>query len=82
MAFRQMLSKNLASTLERDLSRSLAAELASAHAMVENMLAPSVFAYTARPGAFSSSARREAPVTKVHMEPSKGGIFADRESWH
>ena len=70
--------------LERDLGRSFAAEMQSAHSMVDNMLAPSVFAYTAGKGsAFQASAQRQAPALhKVDLQISAKGLFADREAWH
>lgn len=85
MAFRAMLAKTLLPNLERDLGRSVAAEMATARTMVDNMLSPSVFAYTAGKtgGAFKSSARRYAPVQKVHYEPpTRTGLFAEEESWN
>jgi hypothetical protein len=58
--------------------------------MVDNMLAPQAFAYSASgnlsAGAFQKSAARSAPVSdrlvKVHFPFKPQGMFKDLESWH
>jgi hypothetical protein len=90
MALRKLISNFILPNMEQDLSRSMAAELATVAPMVDNMLAPQAFAYSATrnlsAGAFQSSATRSAPVSdrlvKVHYAAKPEGFFKDRESWH
>jgi hypothetical protein len=90
MALRKLLSNAILPNMERDLSRSMAAELATVAPMVDNMLAPQAFAYCAAgnlsAGAFQKSAARSAPVSdrlvKVHFPAKPEGVFKDQENWH
>ncbi|GKZ00095.1 hypothetical protein MPSEU_000962900 [Mayamaea pseudoterrestris] len=84
MSFRQIVSKLVFPTLERDLSRSMATEMSTASEMVENMLAPSLvygYATAKSSGAFQASGARHEFV-KVHYPITKEGLFQDKESWH
>lgn len=88
MALRNFLSRALLPNFERDLSRTLTAEMESASTMVDSMLAPSVFGYktASAAGAFQTTHLRSAPVVgrvvKVHYDAGRRGMFQDRESWH
>jgi len=92
MALRQMISKVLLPNFERDLSRACTSELDSVHHMVDNLLAPQVFAYTpasTSQGGIRATALRSAPVSqkqvlaKVHFPVAQEGLFGDKqESFH
>jgi sensor domain CHASE-containing protein len=85
MALRNFLSKSLFN-IEKDLSRSVATEMSTVPSMVDNMLAPQVYAYQTAAasasiggGAFQSTGLRSAPaaVVKVMYPIKKEGLFQD-----
>lgn len=89
MALRQLLSKAFLPSFERDLARSMTAEVESANAMVDCFLAPQVFSYkkATSAGAFQSTHMRQSPesserVVKVHYPVQGEGLFQDRDSFH
>jgi hypothetical protein len=90
MALRRLLSNAILPNIERDMIRSMNAELATVAPMVDNMLAPQAFAYSATEnlsaGAFQKSATLSAPfsdrLVKVHFPSEREGMFKDRESRH
>lgn len=87
MALRQLLTKAVLPTFEQDLSRSLSSSLATQAHMVDNLLAPNVYAFaggnqTQRTGAFRTGERLHAPVHKVEIPIKKQGLFHDIPSWH
>eukprot|EP00542_Grammatophora_oceanica_P013859 CAMPEP_0194029294 /NCGR_PEP_ID=MMETSP0009_2-20130614/3059_1 /TAXON_ID=210454 /ORGANISM="Grammatophora oceanica, Strain CCMP 410" /LENGTH=80 /DNA_ID=CAMNT_0038668917 /DNA_START=86 /DNA_END=328 /DNA_ORIENTATION=- len=78
MALRQIISKAVFPTLERDLHRSLGSELANAGDMVANFLSPQVYGYksqTPAGGAFGATQK----VQKVHYSVEQQGMFQDVE---
>jgi hypothetical protein len=88
MALRKLISNAIIPNIDRDLSRCIAKELATDAAMVDNMLAPQAFAYSASgnlsAGAFQKSAALSAPVSntnrrlvKVHFPATHEGMFKD-----
>jgi hypothetical protein len=81
MALRKLLSNAIFPNIDRDLSRSMASELATVAPMFDNMLAPQAFAYSAAgnlsAGAFQKSAARSAPMSKVHFPIQRQGMFKD-----
>jgi hypothetical protein len=91
MALRQIISKAFLPNFERDLSRSLSSQMATAGEMVDNLMAPQAYAYqktsgvsSGSGGAFGSTTARQAPVmTKVSYDaPKENGLFQDQEVWH
>jgi hypothetical protein len=92
MALRQIISRALLSpNFERELSGSIAAQVATVPAMVDNFLAPQAFAYASRgasgslrAGAFQTTGnlRQSAEAVKVHVPIQSEGMFADRLTWH
>ena len=79
MAFRQILSKSIFPTLEKDLSKALGKEVKTMDTMLGCHLAPQVYAYEQPAhGAFSGSAPRSAPRSAPHVvrvdypAPTKG----------
>ena len=85
MAFRQLLAKAVMPNLEQDLSRTLTSSLASQAGMVDNMLAPNVYAFAGSQsaGAIQAGKRLHAPVHKVEIPVKKEGLFQDTTlSWH
>jgi hypothetical protein len=84
---RKLISNAILPNIDRDMSRSIAKELATVTPMVDNMLAPQAFAYSATgnlsAGAFQKSAARSAPVSntnrlvKVHFPVKHEGMFKD-----
>jgi len=78
MSLRTVIAKAILPNIERDLGRALATELQSCGSMVDNMLAPNVFAYSARrsSGAFKASGQVQAPhLYKVDIPVKKEGLF-------
>lgn len=80
--FAKTLSKLLMPGLERDLTKAVTAELASASKMTDCFLAPAVYAYEKTGGAIgmghATSAleqRATMVVEKVHYPIPKGGLF-------
>jgi hypothetical protein len=86
MALRKILSKAILPNLGQDLGRSLTAELKCCANMVDNMLAPQVYAFKNnqfhRLGAFRTGERLHAPVMKVNIPVKQEGLFKDMPSWH
>jgi hypothetical protein len=88
---RQILSKSVLMNLERDLSGSIATQVASVPAMVDNMLAPQAYAYQPQhvlgAGAYQTTGRRSSPlsqaslltanVQKVHIPMKNNGLFCE-----
>jgi hypothetical protein len=87
MSFNKLLSKVLVPHLERDLSRSIGAEMTKASAMVDNLLAPTAYAYLPKAGrahgggAFSSTHVRQVGASqdkiKVYYPLQRQGLFRD-----
>jgi hypothetical protein len=77
MAFRQILSKAIFPTFEKDLVKTLGKEVKSMDTMLGCHLAPQVYAYEQPAhGAFSGSAPRNAPhVVRVNYPAPTKGIF-------
>jgi hypothetical protein len=85
MALRQIISKAFLPNFERDLSRSLSSQMATAGQMVDNLMAPQAYAYekaAGSGGAFTSTTARQAPVTKVSYGAPQNGLFQDKVVWH
>lgn len=73
---RQIVSKILIPTLERDLNKSIGAEMATASKMMDCMLAPTVHAYqTSMGGAFAKTASAQARNIKVAYPVPGKGLF-------
>lgn len=77
MAFRQILSKSIFPTLEKDLSKALGKEVKTMDTMLGCHLAPQVYAYEQPAhGAFSGSAPRSAPhVVRINYPAPVKGLF-------
>lgn len=90
MALRQIISKAFLPNFERELGGSIAAQVATVPAMVDNMLAPQAFAYDNRAhtsgvsaGAFQTTGLRQSPAAvKVFVPITSEGMFADQPAWH
>jgi hypothetical protein len=94
MVLRQIISRALLSpNFERELSGSIAAQVATVPAMVDNFLAPQAFAYdsrgsaagSVRTGAFQTTGhlrQSAAAAVKVHVPIQSEGMFADQLTWH
>ena len=76
MIFRQ-ISKALIPNLERDLSKSLKTELATAAKMTDCMIAPTVYGYEASAvgGVFGKTAARQSRMVKVQYPAPQKGFF-------
>jgi hypothetical protein len=81
MALRQ-ISKLFLPNFERDLSRAIASEMATAGSMTDTMLAPHVYAFesvstSTSLGAFGKTGARCAPqrIVKVELPFTKKGLF-------
>jgi hypothetical protein len=83
MALRQIISKLFLPNLERDLSRTIASELATVNTMMDSMLAPHVYAFesvstSTSLGAFGQTGARSAPqqrLVKVELPVTRKGLF-------
>ena len=90
MALRQIISKTLLPNFERELGGSIAAQVATVPAMVDNMLAPQAFAYEHRAhtagvnsGAFQTTGLRQAPAAvKVYLPIKSEGMFSEQPVSH
>jgi hypothetical protein len=73
MAFvlRQILSKSVFLNFERELSGSIATQVATVPAMVDNMLAAQAYAYQPQHvlsvGAYQTTGRRSSPVVQSQL---------------
>jgi hypothetical protein len=79
---RQILSKSVLMNLERDLSGSIATQVATVPAMVDNFLAPQAYAYQPQQvfGAYQTTGRRSSPavdVQKVYIPMKNNGLFSE-----
>ena len=76
MLFRQVAGKVLVPGLEKDLSKAISKELASAHKMTDCLLAPTVHAFQeSSGGAFGQTIQAASPVRMVKVEyeiPGRG----------
>lgn len=93
---RSIVARALLPNLERELGGSIAAQVATVPAMVDNFLAPQAFAYDSRgtasagvhSGAFQSTGMRlqksvsSQATLKVHVPIQAEGMFADKPAWH
>ena len=85
MALRQIIAKALLPNFERELGGSIAAQVATVPAMVDNMLAPQAFSYNNRAhtagvsaGAYQTTGLRQAPASvKVYLPIKKEGLFSE-----
>ena len=78
MALRKLISKVLLPNLERDMNSSIGAQLASVPNMVDNMLAPQVFAYK------MPTKQITVPIhmcDKVYFSAKPEGMFNERASF-
>mmetsp|Transcript_23849 Transcript_23849/g.58336 ORF Transcript_23849/g.58336 Transcript_23849/m.58336 type:complete len:85 (-) Transcript_23849:267-521(-) len=83
MALRQVFSKFVIPGLEQDLSKAIGKEVAKVPAMMDCMVAPSVYAFepaigTTAAGAFGRSAQAASPVrnmVKIEYPAPKPGLF-------
>jgi hypothetical protein len=80
MSLLQVISKFAVPGLERDLSKAISKELASAHQMTDCFVAPTVHAFreaTSISGAFGQTVRAASPNRMVKVEyPAPGkGLF-------
>lgn len=78
--FRQLISRAVLPSLEKDLSKTLSKEVAAMDGMLGPMLPSQVFGYQqhAVRGAFAGSAPRSAPrVERVHYPAPAKGLFAN-----
>lgn len=78
--FRQIVSRAILPSLEKDLSKTLSKEVAAMDGMLGPMLPSQVFGYQqhAMRGAFSGSAPRSAPrVERVNYPAPAKGLFAN-----
>jgi len=80
--FAKTLSKLLLPNLERDLTRSVASELATASRMTDCFLSPVVYGYERTAGAtagggmgHATAALEQRAVRKVHYPPPRRGLF-------
>ena len=76
MLLRQVAGKVLVPGLEKDLSKAISKELASAHKMTDCLLAPTVHAFQeSSGGAFGQTLQAASPVRMVKFEygiPGRG----------
>ena len=82
MALLRQISKIFLPNLERDLSRSIASEMATVGSMTDTMLAPHVYAFesvstSTSLGAFGQTGARSAPerFVKVELPFTQKGLF-------
>lgn len=83
MALRQILSKAVMPSLEKELNRSVAKEVAAMDDLLCSM-APQVFGYAPKSstaaGAFAGTALRKSPAVrmeKVHFKAPQPGLFRE-----
>jgi hypothetical protein len=80
MSLRQIISRAILPSLEKDLSRTLGKEVAAIDGMLGPELPSQVFGYQANSGrgAFAGSAPCSAPrVERVHYPAPAKGLFAN-----